>query len=288
MDPGDSILGPRPERDLVALRPAIVTLSCVLGVTVAGVVDWVTGYELRVYPLYYVPIAWGAMHLRHSSVAALALASAGVWLVVNSIGAQSTVQWWMWLLNYGAQAISFVLVGGLVTELRQRLRAEQSLARIDPLTQLANKRAFREQAMLLVGLAQRTGAAVTFAYLDLDNFKRVNDELGHGAGDRVLESVGAILRRSCRAGDVFARTGGDEFVLVLSNTNQAGARAMLERLREEISVAMVRQQFPVTVSVGALWYRLAPATLDAAVQAADELMYRAKREGKDRLHFEVV
>jgi diguanylate cyclase (GGDEF)-like protein len=139
-----------------------------------------------------------------------------------------------------------------------------------------------------IALARRSGTPFTLAYLDLDNFKAVNDQHGHHAGDRALTKTAAILREHSRASDLVARLGGDEFALFLSDTGRDSAERSLERLRGMVESAMAEQGWPITASVGAITYLNAPATLDAAVHAADAMMYRAKQRGKNRVHVETV
>lgn len=136
-------------------------------------------------------------------------------------------------------------------------------------------------------LLQR-GQRVAVAFLDLDGFKRVNDEHGHARGDEVLRTLATAARSVLRRGDVVARLGGDEFSILLPETDEGGAKVVFERFRELLASSMKERGWPITASVGAMVYPSPPATLADALRDADGLMYRAKENGKNRVHVEVA
>jgi diguanylate cyclase (GGDEF)-like protein len=181
------------------------------------------------------------------------------------------------------QAVSFAIVGLLIATLRGSLVRERGLSRADPLTSLLNTRAFYEQAPGALALCRRKGRPVTLAYIDLDNFKAVNDTLGHQAGDDLLRRVSVLLRASTRPSDLSARLGGDEFALLLPELDHGEAGAALERLRSRLADSFDWGRCPVTVSIGAVTFNTVPEHLEDMVKAADSLMYSAKTEGKNRL-----
>ena len=150
----------------------------------------------------------------------------------------------------------------------------------DALTGLLNRRGFSEQARQHFALAERTGAPFLVAALDLDGFKRVNDTLGHDAGDAALVEMAAVLATTCRASDLVARLGGDEFALLLTNTTTAQADAVRARLTAAIAKqnAEPDREFALAASIGfASWSREAPVSLAALLRAADLAMYADKR-----------
>ncbi|HEX2880428.1 MAG TPA: GGDEF domain-containing protein [Polyangiaceae bacterium] len=269
-------------------RLALVGAISLAGVVLAGVIDFATGTELRTYPLYFIPIAYAAWRLSRGSVLGLALLSATSWALSNLVAGLSYSRSWIWVWNFCAQALSFGLVGYLIAGLRRRLRAEQEASRTDLLTGLLNRRGFYERADLLLAVAHRSNVPVTLAFLDLDNFKTVNDRYGHETGDRALTTASELLKRHVRATDLVARLGGDEFAVFLMGAGPDPARTSLERLREMVSMAMREQAWPITASVGALVFLQAPESTERSLQEADALMYRAKASGKNRLHLQIV
>lgn len=129
--------------------------------------------------------------------------------------------------------MTLVVLGELIHAFKKRLD-EQSLH--DPLTGAWNRRALETSLAIAAGVAERSGRPLTLLYLDLDNFKAVNDERGHLEGDRVLREFAANVMLGVRPGDSFARIGGDEFVLLLRDTSVNEARALAERLQAEVDV----------------------------------------------------
>ncbi|HZR29221.1 MAG TPA: diguanylate cyclase [Terriglobales bacterium] len=163
------------------------------------------------------------------------------------------------------------------------LEAEKKLARSDALTNLANRRAFYEQAEVERKRAVRYARPMSMAYVDLDNFKRVNDTSGHEAGDQVLITVASILQNNLRAEDLAARLGGDEFALLLPEAGHASAAFVMNKLHHLLTSAMQEKQFPITFSMGVVTYDTAPESTEIMVQKADEVMYEVKRQGKNSI-----
>ncbi|WP_052214648.1 sensor domain-containing diguanylate cyclase [Belnapia sp. F-4-1] len=162
-------------------------------------------------------------------------------------------------------------------ELRRAMRRMHDLAVTDGLTGLPNRSAL--MTALDATLAGR--CPFTLLFIDLDGFKGVNDRLGHAAGDAVLRAVADVLRATTRETDSLARLGGDEFCVLLGET--AGAAQMAERIRLALVEGMVRSGWPVTASIGSVGFDSMPASAEAALSAADAMMYAAKAGGKDQV-----
>jgi diguanylate cyclase (GGDEF)-like protein len=176
----------------------------------------------------------------------------------------------------------FLLLVVVVDAFKRRLLLEQQAARTDPLTALSNRRAFVEAAWLELERGRRHGRPLSVLYIDCDDFKHVNDRLGHVAGDAVLATVGATLKQAVRGLDTVARLGGDEFGVLLPEVDRAGAEALAERLRVQLHEALTGRADGVTFSIGVATFLAPPASVDEMILRADELMYQAKRSGKDR------
>lgn len=164
--------------------------------------------------------------------------------------------------------------------------ARAELARLvdtDPLTGLPNRRAFTARLAGEVERARRHGHGLVLAMLDLDEFKRINDTFGHGAGDAVLGEVGRRLAATCRAGELVARVGGEEFAWILPQMDAAGAVAGVERARREIARVDVEGVHGLTCSAGICDLSEA-AGVEELERLADEALYAAKRAGRDRVH----
>ncbi|HLQ51832.1 MAG TPA: diguanylate cyclase, partial [Terriglobales bacterium] len=153
------------------------------------------------------------------------------------------------------------------------LEAEKKLARCDVLTDLANRRAFYERAEQERKRAARYGRPLSLAYIDLDNFKQINDTRGHDACDQVLTNVATVLKNNLRAEDLAARLGGDEFALLLPEAGDAAAAFVIHKLHRLLTAAMQERNFPVTFSMGLVTYDGVPQNIEEMVQKADDLMY---------------
>ncbi|WP_161631566.1 GGDEF domain-containing protein [Rhodoferax saidenbachensis] len=191
---------------------------------------------------------------------------------------------------------------GSVLLRREIVRAHQALAEKqaelaftathDELTGLYNRREFMRLAVIELSRASRTPGPTCLLMLDIDFFKKINDQHGHPAGDEVLQQVAQLLTKGVRAMDVVARLGGEEFIVLLPNTGRAGASAVAEKLRMTLAQAPLQLQslaLPVTASFGLSELPAGMAgTLEDLYKAADKALYVAKRQGRNRVEFDVA
>ena len=176
-----------------------------------------------------------------------------------------------------------------VVDVSERRRYQDRLAHLvdhDVLTGLANRRRFDTELQRHLERCRRYGQSGAVLLLDLDNFKQVNDSLGHNAGDQLLVTIGGLLRRSVRDTDVVARLGGDEFAVLLTDGDQAGAervgRTIVDRVREHAATLDgVRRR--VTASVGAVTFQAASEHATDILALADMTMYDAKEAGRNQV-----
>jgi diguanylate cyclase (GGDEF)-like protein len=269
-------------------RPVLLTLAFGLVLLVAAG-DLATGPDVSFVLLYLPPIALGTWFVSVGAGVALSIASGVVSVAADYDALQgspvsTTVRAW----NFAVVLGTYLSVVLLLAALRSRLEEAQALARTDALTRLPNRRAFFEMATAEIERVRRHGRPLTFAYVDCDDFKFVNDTLGHAQGDALLATVARTLRGATRAVDRIARLGGDEFGLLLPETDGLTGVAMLERLRATLLADMVRNGWTVGFSVGAATYHRAPRSVDEMMSRADELMYEVKRGAKGQIRLTVV
>jgi diguanylate cyclase (GGDEF)-like protein len=162
----------------------------------------------------------------------------------------------------------------------QRIQLEALAAR-DPLTGVANRRAMERELHIAAEAFRRHRVPVGVAVMDLDHFKRINDEAGHEAGDHVLVEFARVVQARCRSGDRLFRYGGEEFVLLLPGTDAQALASITDDLRREVARDLRAGERPVTVSIGAAVLEPAEPT-QAWLARADAAMYEAKRLGRDR------
>ena len=182
----------------------------------------------------------------------------------------------------GTLAIAVILIALLKERVRQLLGQLASAARTDPVTGLHNRRGFEEAIAVEIERARRGGHRLTLLLGDLDHFKRVNDRLGHAAGDRVLAHVGRILGTGKRQIDYAARAGGEEFAIILPETGEREAYVVAERLRSAVEAEFGRGLVPLTFSFGIAGHPEHGASAEALLDAADRALYAAKELGRNR------
>jgi diguanylate cyclase (GGDEF)-like protein len=266
---------------------AVFTLAAGL-LALIGLIHYWIGYEISLTVLYLAPVAIASWYAGRNSgflIALLSATSAAVLdLAAGHAYSHPVIPFW----NGVALLVFFLISAGLIDMLRARLHLEHHLARTDALTGILNSRAFLEHMGYIIALSQRDGAPFTLAYIDLDNFKQVNDRHGHSEGDRVLQTVGNVLRDSIRRTDAVARLGGDEFALLLPVTDEAAAATLIEKLKLHLDQALSGRPLPIACSIGAVTFRQPPSCPDEAVRLADVVMYKAKARGKNTVVLETV
>jgi diguanylate cyclase len=168
---------------------------------------------------------------------------------------------------------------------RVHLEEQRQKALVDPLTGLPNRAAWSERLEQEVGLWQKNGDELLLGMLDLDYFKRINDNYGHLAGDKVLKIIATQLRKRLRPSDFIARFGGEEFVLLISHTSMAEGLALMEKLRRAIEACPFHfKGEPVTVTVSMGIAAFGPGERSEFVlERADQALYRAKDKGRNRI-----
>jgi diguanylate cyclase (GGDEF)-like protein len=260
---------------------------CLSLVGLIGLFDLLTGHELSSFVFYFIPVSVAAWYAGRRIGLIVSTTSALTWFTADLLTGETFSHPAVHIWNAGVSFVAFVIVTQLIAQLALALKLAR-MATLDPLTNLLNRRSFHEEGERLLALAVRHGHCATVAYVDVDDFKRVNDHLGHHVGDRLLRLVGARLMRAVRSSDLVGRQGGDEFVLFLPQTDYAGAQAVAGNIHDALSSVHLSGQSQITFSIGVATFTRAPTSLDAAVKAADDLMYRAKVGGKNATIHESV
>ena len=279
---------PSPPAPLPLARRILVLVGCLLLVGALGLVDWITGSEISFSIFYLVPVAIAGWLVGRWAGIGLSAVSAAVWaaadLAAGSRYSHPLIPVWNATMRGGF----FLVTTFLLANLRRILAHERAHSRTDVLTGAGNWRSLSDIAEREIARVRREGTPLSVAYLDLDDFKRVNDSLGHSAGDDLLVLVADTLRRATRSLDFVARLGGDEFAAVLPGTDHDGATRLFERIQATLRDAAAARGWPVHFSLGIVTYRTPPASVQDMVKTADDLMYHAKRDGKGTIRTLVV
>jgi diguanylate cyclase (GGDEF)-like protein len=252
-----------------------------------GIVDYLIGPELTFSVFYTAPIMLATWYGGKWVGLAVASASAFIWLAADlAAGVQYTtllVPVWNTLVRLGF----FLIILSLLLIVREKLALEESLADTDPLTGLSNRRFFQEQLEREYERVRRYPEPITIAYFDLDNFKSVNDSMGHNVGDELLQFVAQTLSTSIRSPDLAARLGGDEFAVLFPVLKNDDALPVLEKLQAELLSAMQQMQWPVTFSIGAVTFTEVMMSSREMTKQVDDLMYSVKKSGKNNIRHTV-
>jgi diguanylate cyclase (GGDEF)-like protein len=256
---------------------AMATLLSSALTAVGGANSWI---DVQVI---YVWVALGSAYFFSTRLVVVQLALiAGSYALVLSMTSTLVEGAPRFLATMASTLAAAVLVGALRTRVAEIVSRLADAARTDPLTGLQNRRGFEESFGAEVERAAREGRELAVVLGDLDHFKSLNDRLGHPAGDAALVRVGQLLIAGMRRPDAVARTGGEEFALLLPQAGGEMAWAIAERMRSTVEEAFRGETVPLTVSLGLASYPRDGVTADELLNAADQALYAAKQLGRNR------
>lgn len=254
-----------------------IGLLLLCGVAVA---DYITGSELSLSLFYLIPIAVFSLTVNATAGVAMAFISAAIWLFIELVTTEeiiSFVHLWNTIIRLG-----FFLLPALLLRAVER---ESMLARTDFMTGAINNRYFNELLQREIDRSNRYARPFTVAFIDLDNFKTINDTFGHTFGDTVLQTIADYMKKNLRKTDLVARVGGDEFAILLPETDEAAARIAISSLLRKISDDAGIRRWPVTFSVGVLTMNAPSISVDKILSIVDKLMYHVKNNGKNNIKY---
>lgn len=259
----------------------------ILLVVLVGVLDVLTGYELSFALFYLLPISLITWHAGKRLGVVTSVISAFVWFASDVMSghpySHPAIPYWNSAIRFGF----FLITSLLMSALKKALEDQEQLARTDNLTGAVNKSFFSELLQTEIDRSQRFGRPFTVAYIDLDDFKMINDRLGHSMGDKVLFTSVKQAKRQLRTTDIIARLGGDEFAFLLPETGQSEARIVISRVHGCLLEEMHRNDWSVTFSIGVLTCIDMPHTAEELIMQADDLMYSVKNSGKNSVRYSI-
>lgn len=268
-----------------------VTVRAALFAVIAGTcyADYVTGPDIGFSLFYLVPIAMTAWYLDRTSALVAAGAASVAWLVAELAWGLEDLVIVAWngltrVVIYTSHAFLIARVREDRLEMERIISHEKMLARTDSTTSLANSRAFIESLERRTNPLVATGSPVAIIYIDLDNFKSINDTYGHSTGDSVLARVGELIRSLTSADGLAARVGGDEFAILLPDTTAAEANAFANQILE--GVDQIGREYPdarLGTSAGIVICTGPQCEAEKLITSADAAMYEAKEQGKNRV-----
>ena len=263
--------------------PSFLLTFGLLLVVLQGLINYLAGPDLSFLLFYLLTVSFAAWLVGRRAGVVMACVCALSNLTTELAFAHTAARPWLPYANAATALGAFLFVAYFVSALRRSLEQERNLARTDDLTGLLNRRSFTEAAQAEITRARRFRHPFTIAYMDVDNFKEVNDRYGHSTGDSVLRAFGETIRQNLREVDVIARLGGDEFVILMPETDGEAARAVVRRMYEDITKVIERDRWPISLSVGVVTWTTPPRTVDFMLKCADDAMYAVKNAGKNRV-----
>lgn len=257
----------------------------IVSIGLLGAMDFLTGNEITFSLFYLVPIVLVTWTVNQKAGLLMSILSALALLVAELAAGQTYSHPLIPFSNTLIRAVFYLVVTYLVSELKKAQKEEQRAARTDFVSGAVNARYFHELLQMEIVRIRRYPHPITIVYMDIDNFKLVNDLFGHNIGDDVLRSIASELKSQLRNTDIIARVGGDEFALLLPSTRQPEAEVVLSKVRPNLLEAMKRRNWPVTFSMGAVTCMAPPYSAEQLISMADELMYEVKNSTKNNVRF---
>lgn len=265
-------------------RMPILMLSLLLAVSL-GFIDYYAGHEL-VFAVFYLIII--SLVIILSNIRAGVIVSFISFLTCLAVDLSYKEKYSSIvfpLLNNAFRLIYFLMHTFLLSALIDFYQRTKRLSLIDPLTNINNVRSFMVQFQREIHKSRRSMQPISLIYFDIDNFKFVNDSLGHLAGDTLLKTLANTISRMLRPMDVFARLGGDEFALLLPETDLNNSKAVVKRIQTEVMRTAAEHGWPISLSMGLASFTSFDLSLDEMIKMADELMYQVKKDGKNSIRY---
>ena len=262
-------------------------LITIILVGLIGFIDYITGKEIAFSLFYLLPVAYITWYNNKLHGIIISILSAVIWSYADIAGGNTfshpLIPYW----NAIVRLSFFLIVTLLLSTLKNLYNFEKNISRIDHLTGIANGRSFYEEAEKEINISRRYNNTLSIIYIDLDNFKEVNDEFGHLAGDDLLRTVGQSIKKNLRNTDTIARMGGDEFAVLLPRIDYNQSKIVTENIHSILSAAMKSNSWPITFSIGVASFIKPPQNVDEMIKIADDLMYNVKSNGKNSIKSQV-
>lgn len=250
-----------------------------------GILDYVTGSGLEIDFFYLLPLSMVTWFASTQAGIATAVLATLVWALANKVISRMSPFGVGDLWNTSIELALFLVFVGLLLMLKREVRKLDDLASEDSLTGVANRRSFNRVAVAEMNRSRRFGDPFSVVYIDIDDFKRINDAQGHNVGDTLLRKVAATIREHIRDVDTVARLGGDEFVILFPETNADETKHIIERVQRHLADSVANHSWPISFSMGVVTYSEPPASAEEMMGFADKVIYSVKKQGKNGISF---
>ena len=270
-------------------EPQAASIAAALSLlALIGVVDLYTGPGVSLDALYLIPVALVGWFSGSGAGVAISVAASAVWFAAHTGFRPGSALTYTPYWNALMQLAAFLAITWLLPFVRAEERREKESPQTDFLTKTANRRRFLSQAELEIQRAHRYKHPFTQVGLDIDTLRFVNQRMGHSAGDILLQEVAYTLKQKTRSTDIIGRIGGDEFALLLPETQSEASRIVVSRLQKYLLDIVEKNEWPVSFSVGAATFLRPPETGEELLRKAGALVAAAKESGKNSVKHEIV
>ena len=268
-------------------EPRLIWRLSVLSVVLICVAHVLAKQNVDLKPLLVIPVLLASWYGgRRTGAATAVFASISLLLASYFLGA-GTIDDYSVVYDALVYFMVCIFISVVVTNFKKVHAVEKDAADTDSLTGLYSSRRFYSELKAEILRSKRYGHAVSLAYVDVDNFKKINDTLGHPIGDELLMRLSDCLIDALRSTDVVARLGGDEFVCLLPETAEAEARSAMSKVVRTLKGSMKKHGWDVSFSIGVVTFEEIPDDVGQAVKLADDLMYQVKNNNKNDIAFRV-
>ena len=271
----------RPIRLLERTNKVFWVITGIAFLFTVAIGDYITGTELSFSLFYLIPIAVFSLAFSGTVGVAIAFISAAIWLLIEVMTGMEETDSFVHLWNTIIRLGFFLLPALLLRAVEQ----EKRHARTDFLTGAINNRYLNEVMQREIDRSLRYKHPFTVAFIDLDNFKAVNDTFGHSFGDSLLRVAAESMKNNLRKTDFVARVGGDEFVVLLPETGPEAAKKAVSNLFQKLTNEMQVKKWPITFSVGVLTLTAPTISVDKILSIVDKMMYAVKNNGRNDIKF---
>lgn len=263
-------------------RLVILLISFIL-VLILGATDYISGYEMSFSIFYLIPISFAVIFSDFKSGFIVSILSAISWFLADYLSGHKyhhfLTPYWNALMRLGYFLLhSFFLSKFLILYNKAKIDSFT-----DSLTSICNARYFYELFERELKKAKRLDKPFTLAYIDIDNFKEINDIYGHIKGDLILKNFSNLVLKNLREYDIIARVGGDEFVILLPDIKDDSANDIISRIKEVSIKEFQKDNYSLSLSIGAITYKKFDKSIEAMLKEVDDLMYEVKKSGKNNV-----
>jgi len=261
-------------------------LSILMILIIAGI-DIASGNLIVSGPFFVLPILLASWYGSKRSGILLAIFSTAVWVISRTLINSYNFNLEPIIYDGISHFVAYSLLAIMITNFRSVHRFEVVAADTDKLTNILNLRGFYAKLGNELLRSIRYKHIFSLAYIDIDNFKNINDSLGHSIGDKLLVDVAKCLKSTLRTTDTVARLGGDEFVCLLPETASEAARKAFSKVTEMLSKSMGSHKWAVSFSIGIVTFETPPDDIIEAIKIADDLMYNVKKGKKNNIAYRI-